>query len=139
MEFVTKVKSLSETVEYLSDLKKDDKTIGFVTGCFDIIHISHINYFLKSKEFVDVLVVGVDSDLSIKLSKGENRPIFSQKTRCKLLSQLECVDVVLPFKKDIVFGSQDAYKYLLEITKKISPDYLITNTLNDRFWKKIKK
>lgn len=102
-------------------LQRTGKKVGLVTGCFDVIHISHINYFLSAKKYVDILVVGVDNDESIRMSKGKGRPIFDLNIRSALLSHLDCVDFVVPMTKPIIFGSDYSYKYLLNFTKIIVP------------------
>ncbi len=73
------------------------KKIVMTNGCFDIIHSGHIEYLRKSKKCGDVLIVAINSDLSVKLNKGKNRPIINLKDRVKILSELNCVDYIITF------------------------------------------
>ena len=84
-------------------------------GCFDILHIGHIEYLRKAKKLGDFLVVAVNSDKSVKKLKGNERPINHQKNRIKVLKSLYFVDYVISFKEDTP----------LKIIKKISPDILV--------------
>ena len=99
------------TIRPVSD--KDFKIV-FTNGCFDVIHSGHIEYLKKSKSLGDILVVGINSDHSIKKLKGKNRPINSQEDRFKVLSELRCVDCV------VIFDEKTPYN----IIKKIKPDIL---------------
>ncbi|HBR16032.1 MAG: glycerol-3-phosphate cytidylyltransferase [Deltaproteobacteria bacterium RIFCSPLOWO2_12_FULL_43_16] len=75
------------------------KTIVFTNGCFDIIHAGHVRYLKKAKSLGDFLVVGLNSDSSVKKIKGEKRPIVPQKERAEVLSGLEAVDYVVLFNE----------------------------------------
>ena len=75
----------------------DGKKFAWTNGCFDIIHAGHVDYLERSKAYGDFLVVGLNSDASVRLSKGADRPIVEQDQRAKLLSALSCVDYVLLF------------------------------------------
>jgi rfaE bifunctional protein nucleotidyltransferase chain/domain len=81
-------------------------------GCFDILHIGHLRYLEKSKKLGDLLVVGINSDLSVKALKGPSRPINNQADRAELLLGLKPVDFV------IIFEETDACNFL----KKVKPD-----------------
>ncbi len=94
----SKIKDFSELPTIILAHKALGKTIGLVTGCFDIIHIGHLNLFHKAKQAVDILVVGLENDKSIKLSKGPNRPINNQRNRLVFLSALIDVDYVFLIK-----------------------------------------
>jgi len=87
-----------ELKKILDSLK--DKKIVFTNGCFDILHIGHAQYLKKSKEFGDILIVGLNSDLSVKRLKGESRPINNQDDRANLLDELKSVDYVVIFNDD---------------------------------------
>ncbi len=73
------------------------KKIVMTNGCFDIIHSGHIEYLKKSKKSGDVLIVAINSDSSVKLNKGKNRPIIPLKDRVNIISELTCVDYVVIF------------------------------------------
>ena len=84
--------------QYLSeDLYKEQKKIVFTNGCFDILHAGHVEYLEAAKEMGDVLIVGMNSDQSVKSLKGKNRPVNKLAHRAKVLSSLSCVDKVVVF------------------------------------------
>ncbi len=78
-------------------LKAQGKRVVFTNGCFDILHVGHIRYLEKAKRHGDVLVVGLNTDRSVKQIKGEKRPIVPEKERAEVLSALESVDYVVLF------------------------------------------
>ena len=76
------------------------KKIVFTNGCFDILHIGHAKYLEESKKFGDILIVGVNSDSSVKKLKGPNRPINNEIDRALLLNELKSVDYVVIFEEE---------------------------------------
>ena len=92
-----KVKSLSELKGIVDSLKKQGKKIGFTNGCFDLIHVGHIKYLRAAKKLCDILIVAINSDRSVKLLKGNKRPLFPQDERAEILSAFEFVDYVVIF------------------------------------------
>ena len=84
--------------ELLNTLK--NKKIVFTNGCFDILHIGHAKYLKESKKFGDILIVGLNSDSSVKRLKGESRPINNEQDRAMLLDELKSVDYVVIFEED---------------------------------------
>ncbi len=76
------------------------KKIVFTNGCFDILHKGHVSYLTEAKKLGDLLVVGVNSDSSVKRLKGPERPINNEADRAYVLSQLKCVDFVEIFHED---------------------------------------
>lgn len=91
-----KTVSLKRLNAELAALRKKKKVV-FTNGCFDIIHAGHVRYLKKARSLGDVLVVGLNSDSSVRSIKGETRPIVPQKERAEVLSALECVDYVVVF------------------------------------------
>ena len=73
------------------------KTFVVTNGCFDILHVGHVRYLQKTKEFADSLIVMLNSDASVKAIKGESRPINNELDRAEILSALSCVDYVVLF------------------------------------------
>src|SRR4030043_392806 len=93
-----KIKKLSDAKKEIEDLKRLGKKIIFTNGCFDILHIGHARYLRQAKNLGDVLVVGINSDSSVRcLGKDKNRPINNELDRSNLLANLECVDFVVIF------------------------------------------
>ena len=92
--------SLEELLEVLQEERKKGKRVVFTNGCFDIIHAGHVDYLRKAKSLGDILVVGLNSDESIRRIKGEKRPIIPQRMRAEVLSSLKPVDYVVIFEED---------------------------------------
>ncbi|NLT49738.1 MAG: D-glycero-beta-D-manno-heptose 1-phosphate adenylyltransferase [Ignavibacteria bacterium] len=88
----------------IEKLKRNGKKIVFTNGCFDILHAGHVDYLNKAKQFGDVLVVGLNSDVSVRSIKGEKRPIVNQTERAFILSNLKCVDFVVFFNEDTPYN-----------------------------------
>ena len=99
----------------IEEWKNLNKTIVFTNGCFDLLHKGHIDLLTKASEFGDKLIIGINSDKSVKKIKGENRPVEDQKTRKKNLLNLEYVDDVYIFEESTP----------LRIIKSICPDVLV--------------
>ncbi len=97
-----KIKGLEELQREVTKLKEEGKVIVLANGCFDLIHVGHIRYLKGAKALGDVLVVGVNSDRSVKQIKGENRPLMSQDERAEIVSAFECVDYVVVFEQPTV-------------------------------------
>lgn len=89
--------------------------IVFTNGCFDILHVGHARYLKEARALGDALVVGVNSDASVKRLKGPSRPIQDQSDRSELLASLGCVDYVVIFDEDTP----------QELIEKVSPDVLV--------------
>lgn len=92
-----KVISRTELSKVLSKLK--GKKIVFTNGVFDILHIGHLRYLKKARSLGDVLIVGLNSDRSVKKIKGTSRPIIPEKERAEILASLEPVDYVVIFNE----------------------------------------
>ncbi|MCX6168741.1 MAG: D-glycero-beta-D-manno-heptose 1-phosphate adenylyltransferase [Ignavibacteriales bacterium] len=109
------VKNIDELTAIRNDLKQQNKKVVFTNGVFDILHAGHVDYITKAKEKGDVLIVGVNSDSSVKSIKGELRPIVNQQERAFIISSLKPVDYVVVFDED----TPD------EIINKLIPDVLV--------------
>lgn len=80
-------------------LQASGKTVVTTNGCFDILHVGHVRYLQKTKEFADFSIVLLNSDKSVKLIKGEGRPINNEEDRAEILCALACVDYVVLFNE----------------------------------------
>ena len=109
-----KVFTLKELKQFIFNLKKDNFEIGFTNGCFDLLHRGHLHLLAQSKKKCDFLIVGLNSDSSIKSLKGNNRPIEKEVTRIRKLSDISDIDAL------IVFSDETP----LNIIKEIQPDIL---------------
>lgn len=112
---MSKVKSLGELRPILSILRASGMKIVFTNGCFDIIHTGHTRYLEKAKAEGDVLVVGLNSDASVRGIKGEKRPVNNETDRAEALSALKAVDYVT------IFSEPDPYNVIAAI----QPDVLV--------------
>lgn len=115
LEFFEKVKSIEELKELIKKRREKGQIMVFTNGCFDILHVGHIHYLSSARSLGDFLVVGLNSDESVKKIKGSLRPINSEKERAYALSALECVDY-------IVFFDEETPEKLI---KELKPDILV--------------
>jgi rfaE bifunctional protein nucleotidyltransferase chain/domain len=99
-----KIKEPEELRHIVEGLKKQGKRIVFTNGCFDILHQGHVFYLEEARRQGDCLIVGVNTDSSIKEIKGEGRPIIPQEGRMTVLAALEAVDYVVPFDEPDPFA-----------------------------------
>lgn len=104
-----------DEIELIADLKRSGKKIVFTNGCFDILHFGHISYLREAKSYGDILVVGLNSNESVRRLKGDSRPINDESDRAQILKELECVDFVIIFDEDTP----------LNLISKIEPDILV--------------
>ena len=92
-----KIKEREELRGVVERLKEDGKRICFTNGCFDIVHQGHVLYLEEARRHGDCLIVGVNTDSSVREIKGENKPIIPLEGRATVLAALEVVDYVVPF------------------------------------------
>jgi len=92
-----KIKGKKALKKALVSLRKKGKRIVFTNGCFDLLHPGHIAYLKKARSYGDLLVVGINSDNSVKALKGKGRPITPERKRAEVLASLEFVDLVTIF------------------------------------------
>ena len=111
----SKILKLLDLVKVLESLREAGKRIVFTNGCFDILHAGHVRYLAAARSKGDVLVLGLNSDVSVKSIKPENRPIVSQDQRAEVLAGLACVDYIT------IFDEPDP----LALIQTIKPDVLI--------------
>lgn len=84
----------------IKELKKNGKIVAFTNGCFDILHVGHLRYLCEAKSKGDILIVGLNSDNSVKRLKGEKKPYVPQEERAEMLLGLKPVDYVVFFDED---------------------------------------
>jgi len=94
---MNKLTRLDELTEIAKRLKKEGKKIIFTNGCFDLLHLGHIRYLKEARRLGDSLIVGLNSDNSVRSLKGKNRPLVKEKDRAEILSALEAVDYIVIF------------------------------------------
>jgi len=109
------ITTISNIKNVIAELRKKGLTIAFTNGCFDILHRGHVYYLERAKEYADILVLGLNSDSSVRTLKGENRPYVKEDDRAFVLSRLESVDIVCLFSSETP----------IELIEIIKPDLLI--------------
>jgi len=109
------IKTLDEITLLSKELKARDKKIIFTNGCFDILHAGHVRYLETAKSYGDVLILGLNSDRSVSILKGEGRPINTQLDRAYILAALEAVDYV------VIFDDETPY----DLIKAVKPHILV--------------
>ena len=95
-----KIFGLEFLMKNIDQWRNENKKIVFTNGCFDLIHLGHIELLARSSDLGDILIIGVNSDSSIQKLKGESRPIIEEDSRVKQLAALEFVDAVVLFHED---------------------------------------
>ncbi len=110
-----KIKDRRKLAGIIKELRAKGKRIVFTNGCFDLLHIGHVRYLEEAKALGDVLIVGVNSDTSVRKLKGPQRPILPEEERTEILSGLGCVDYVT------LFGETDPLKLITSL----HPDVLV--------------
>ena len=135
MKFIRKkILSLASLVRRLKKAKARRKKIVFTNGVFDLLHVGHLRVFSKSKRLGHILVVGINSDASVRKIKGKNRPLYSQKDRAALVEALEPVDYV------VIFGETTPNRILKEIRPDIlvkGGDYQVSEIVGREWAKKV--
>ena len=101
--------------KWLEDCRENGKKIVFSNGCFDILHRGHVEYLSKAAAFGDVMVIGLNTDASVRRLKGPSRPVNDEKSRAFVLAGLECVTAVVLFDEDTPYN----------LIKTVQPDVLV--------------
>lgn len=107
--------------ERLKEWRRQGLRIGFTNGCFDLLHPGHIKVLTAARGLCDRLIVGLNSDASVKRLKGEGRPVQEAHARAEVLAALEAVDLVVVFEQDTP----------LELLKRVRPKALIKGVITD--------
>ncbi len=115
MNINSKIIPFNKIAESIKSVRLNNKRIVFTNGCFDILHRGHIAYLNQAYEQGDILVIGLNSDSSVKRLKGEERPINKQEDRAFLLAALAFVDYVVIFEEDTPYN----------LIKEVMPDILV--------------
>jgi rfaE bifunctional protein nucleotidyltransferase chain/domain len=112
---MNRLKSFKEISEISAHLKEKGKTIVFTNGCFDLIHIGHIRLLKKARALGDILIVGLNSDISAAALKGKNRPVLDEKARAEIMASFAMVDYI------VIFSESTPAKLI----GKIKPDIIV--------------
>lgn len=115
MTFINKIAGFAEIKAIARQYKEAKKNIVFTNGCFDIIHAGHVTYLNQAAGFGDILILGINSDVSVKRIKGDKRPVIGQKHRSCVMAALACIDHV------VLFDEPDPENLI----KAICPDVLV--------------
>jgi D-beta-D-heptose 7-phosphate kinase / D-beta-D-heptose 1-phosphate adenosyltransferase len=95
-----KIKNLDVLASMVAAEREKGKRLVFTNGCFDLLHVGHVKYLQKARTFGDLLVIGLNSDASVRRLKGESRPLIGEAERAHILAALDCVDYVVIFDED---------------------------------------
>ncbi len=95
-----KIMALPELKGKLAAIRRQGTKVAFTNGCFDLLHAGHVSYLEQARQCADCLVVGLNSDDSVRRLKGENRPVNSEQERARVLAALGCVDFIVIFSED---------------------------------------
>ena len=104
MDVSGKLKNLAALTEIAAEARTRGKTVVFTNGCFDLLHRGHLHILREAKAYGDLLIVGINSDRSVKMIKGPDRPVVPEPDRAELIAALEMVDYV------VLFDEPDPYK-----------------------------
>jgi rfaE bifunctional protein nucleotidyltransferase chain/domain len=104
-----KIKSLNEIAGIAAQARKNGKGVVFTNGCFDLLHRGHVHILREARASGDLLIVGINSDRSVKSIKGPSRPILPQTDRVELIAAMEMVDYV------VLFDEPDPYQLIAAI------------------------
>jgi len=110
-----KIQSIARLQRIVGNLKRQGKKVVFTNGCFDILHVGHVRYLSKARETGDLLIVGLNTDRSVRTIKGEQRPIVSERERAEVLAALAIVDYI------VLFDEPDP----LRLITALKPDILV--------------
>tara|TARA_B100001741_G_C16378773_1_gene516775 strand:- start:165 stop:665 length:501 start_codon:yes stop_codon:yes gene_type:complete len=110
-----KIQTLKHAKSTVQDWISNNETIVFTNGCFDILHLGHLDYLSKAKDLGSKLIVGVNSSNSVRKLKGPSRPINSTKSRSTLLAGFECIDLIVVFNEETP----------LNLINELKPDILV--------------
>ena len=111
----TKIKSCDVLVPLIAAEKGRGKRVVFTNGCFDLLHAGHVKYLQKARGLGDLLILGLNSDASVRRLKGEKRPLIDQEERAHLMAALDCISYVVLFEEDTP----------LELITALKPDILV--------------
>ncbi len=95
---------LAELLPLIAEHKRQGRTVVFTNGCFDLLHVGHVRYLSRAKSEGDILVVGLNSDRSVRCLKGPDRPVQTQDDRAEILEALRAVDYVVIFDEPTPIG-----------------------------------
>ena len=107
--------SRDEFLDFSHNAQKDGKSVVFTNGCFDIVHRGHVDYLTVAANLGDVLLVGINTDASVKRIKNEGRPLIGEADRALVIAALKCVDAVCLFDDDTP----------LNLIRDVKPDVLV--------------
>lgn len=115
MQRSSKIIELDDLTKGIEKIRRSGKRIVFTNGCFDILHVGHVRYLEAAKSEGDILIVGLNTDISVRAIKGAKRPVINQEQRAEVLSSISLVDYI------VFFDEPDPF----ELIRMIRPDVLV--------------
>lgn len=131
---MSKTYSLKQITTISKKIKQKNKNVGLIVGSFDVLHLGHLNLFRLAKAKVDFVIVGLDHDETIKITKGKNRPINNWQKRADFLNDLVTIDAILLIQNISKHGTEKSEKTYIELLDKIKPTHVFTHRNCDRHW-----
>ncbi len=110
-----KILSLQQGIDITTEWKKGGEKVVFTNGCFDIIHLGHVDYLEKARELGTKLIIGLNTDASIRRIKGPQRPVQDERSRSRILASFAFTDAVILFDEDTPYN----------LIKALKPDILV--------------
>lgn len=115
MNTASKIVSLDKAIKLVKTWQSEGNTIVFSNGCFDLIHLGHVDYLEKARNLGDKLIIGLNSDESVSRLKGPSRPLVDEASRGRVMASLAFVDLVVTFNEDTPY----------ELISQLKPDILV--------------
>ncbi|MBN2669602.1 MAG: D-glycero-beta-D-manno-heptose 1-phosphate adenylyltransferase [Bacteroidales bacterium] len=110
-----KILNQDQLKKILSQIRAEEQSVVFSNGCFDLVHLGHIEYLSKAADLADVFILGLNTDESVQRLKGTKRPLQDQKSRAMLMASLSFIDYVVLFNEDTPY----------ELIQTVQPDVLV--------------
>lgn len=101
---MTKILQVDSLLDKRERMRREGKRVVFTNGCFDLLHVGHVRYLTEARGLGDALIVGLNSDRSVRALKGEGRPILNESERAEVIAALQAVDYVVVFDEDTPRG-----------------------------------
>lgn len=114
-QIMSKIKSRAEAIEKVKEWVKSNEKLVFTNGCFDLVHRGHVDYLSRAKDLGTKLILGLNTDASVRRLKGPDRPIVDEQSRAILIAALQFIDMVVLFDEDTPY----------ELIKALQPDVLV--------------
>ncbi len=124
-----KTTTYEQAAQLIKRLREQEKTVVYLSGVFDVVHTGHADFLRGAKQAGDILVVGIESDKTVRHNKGEQRPVHTSAQRAHMLSEFESVDFVFAFE-DIVDYNKGRETYVNRF-RTLNPDFVAFSSIDE--------